>query len=173
MPTKPIALMLVLVWNLCACVPHSNVRTPERAPDFGVLSGIWQGSFQAVSLTPNGPAIPSQINLRLVFAGGKAQVFTREKTTWDEILPGQFSVDFLGTNALIYIVHAGRIPTPAGSRWFETYIVAVTARTSNTLLVRWVRCVNNIDTKPDDPDRAFTVDGEGILDKVSSDSIPN
>jgi hypothetical protein len=79
MPTKPIALMLVIVWNLCACVSHSNVRTPERVPDFGVLSGNWQGSFQAVSPTPNGPAIPFQINLRLVFAGGKAQVFTRDK----------------------------------------------------------------------------------------------
>jgi hypothetical protein len=104
---------------------------------------------------------------------GKRKFSQEIKSTWDEILPGQFNVDFLGTNALIYIVHAGRIPTPAGSKWFETYIVAVTARTSNTLLVRWVRCVNNIDTKPDDPDRAFTVDGEGILDKVSSDSIPN
>jgi len=167
--TKLIALMLVIAWNLCACVSNSNLRAPETVRDFGVLSGTWQGSFQAVSPTPNGPAILSQINLRLVFAGGKAQVFIKEENTWDEILPGQFKVDFLGTNALIYIVHAGRIPTTSGSRWFETYIVAVTAQTSEKFLVRWVRSVNNIDTKSDDPDRAFTVDGEGTLIKVSPD----
>jgi hypothetical protein len=173
MSLKLFALMFALLGNLCACASHYDLRSPESRKDFGVLAGIWQGSFQALSPTPAGPAIPTEINLRLIFKHGKAQVFTKENSRWNEVLPGQFNVDSLGTNALIYKVHAGRIPTPSGSKWFETYMVAVTAQTSSKLLVRWVRCVNNIDTRPDDPDRAFTVDGEGILYKVSSDVAPN
>ena len=166
MSLKSLTLLFALLGNLCGCA--SGLRSPEPR-DFGVLAGTWQGSFKALSPTVAGAAVSTDINLRLVFAHGKAHVFTKEKSAWDEILPGEFNVDFLGTNALIYIVHAGKIPTPSGSKWFETYLVAVTAQTSSRLLVRWVRSVNNTDTKADDPDRAFTVDGEGMLDKIPSD----
>lgn len=148
----------------CASVRTSTTR--ESVPVLGILSGMWEGSFIAESPTLNCTSIPSTIVLRLVLEQGAARVFVNEESTWKEIEPRRFKVEVLGTNALIYIVHAGKIPTAVGSRWFETYLVAATAQNKEKLLIRWLRVVTNIDVSPDDPDRSFTVDGEGILTKV-------
>jgi hypothetical protein len=106
----------------------------------------------------------------LVIGGGTARVFVKDDDgSWAEQgAPGDFTIDVLGTNAVIYMLHAGRIQTPQGSRWFETYLVMATMPNDKQLLVRWVRMVNNVDTPEADPDHAGSSDGEGTLKRISA-----
>lgn len=163
-------IVIVAVLSL-GCYTSARALVPvtpqqEQHQDFGVLEGTWEGAFETRSPTPEGHTVSSQVAIRLVLEDGVARIFAGQGGLWKEVEPGRFTVEFLGTNALIYLVHAGKIPTPEGSRWFEIYLLAVAAKTDDSLLGRWVRVVNHLDTAPNDPNRTFTVDGEVTLKKV-------
>jgi hypothetical protein len=148
----------------CASGSRALVREEPRnaVPGF-VLAGVWEGSL--VATTTDAP-VSFPVNLRLTIQDREARVYTRDSpdSPWEEQgLPGGFVFDVNGTNAVIYANRAGRIPTPEGSRWFETYLVAATVKSPDQLLVHWLRMVTNLDTAVDDPDRAGTSAGDGVL----------
>lgn len=136
------------------------------APD--VLEGSWEGSFEALSPTPEGHSISSSVTIRLTFSSEGARVFSGQGGAWQEVAPDRFKVERLGPHALIHLVHAGQVPGPHGSRWFETYLIAVAAMTEDTLLGHWSRVVSHPDLSPNDPDRAFTVTGDVVLRRVEA-----
>ncbi len=160
---------LLVAASLAGCV--STHPTPESRSERTVFSGIWEGSFSGTTTDSHGSPVSFPVDLRLVFEGDTVRVFARSDSgEWQEQgVPGSFTMDVLGTNAVIYMLHAGRIPTPHGSRWFETYLIASTAVNDTHMLVRWIRAVSNVDTSEDDPDHAGFSSGEGVLNRVESD----
>ncbi|MDB6100974.1 MAG: hypothetical protein JWO52_973 [Gammaproteobacteria bacterium] len=97
---------------------------------------------------------------------GAASIFAKDDDSqWKEV-PGPYKVDCLGRNVLVYLIHAGKVPTAKGQKWIETYLIAGTAVTDSKLLVRWLRVVNNVDAPINANDRAFTIDGEGLLERT-------
>jgi hypothetical protein len=169
MRTLPITLAtLFIAASACAVTVRASATgaAAEQAHGWSILEGSWEGSFEAVSPTPEGHSISSQVTIRLTFHNGSVRVFSGQGGAWEEVAPNRFKVEFIGTNALVYLVHAGQIPTPDGSRWFETYLIAVAARTEDSLLGHWARVVNHPDVAPDDPDRAFTVAGDLVFRRV-------
>jgi hypothetical protein len=145
--------------------------------DYGVATfyGTWEGSFLATTTDSTGAVINFPVNLRLSVKKGDVRVFVRDDVEhpWQGVggsrnLDVAFSMESLGTNAIVHMLHAGRIRTPKGSRWFETYLLALTVETNRKLLVHWLRMVHNVDTAEDDPDHAGDSDGDGVLLKVES-----
>lgn len=147
----------------CASAPQHSMQSSTD------LNGTWEGSFTASTSDDNGGRILFPLNLRLTIKGRDVHVFVRDaaKDPWAEQgLSDPFKFDAVGTAGVIYSNRAGRIPTPEGSRWFETYLVAVTAKSPKQLLVHWMRMVTNIDTRVDDPDHAGVSAGDGVLEKM-------
>jgi hypothetical protein len=134
-----------------------------------VFDGNWQGDFTASTDDHKGGRISFPVNLQLKIHGRQARVFVREPSAqaWAEQgSEDPFLFEARGSVGVIYANRAGRIPTPAGSRWFETYLVAVTVKAPGRLLVHWMRMVTNIDTAVDDPDHAAVSAGDGVLERT-------
>jgi hypothetical protein len=134
----------------------------------GALDGTWEGSFTASTSDDKGGRITFPINLKLTITGKDAHVYVRDTAdrSWAELgTPDPFIFDARGTTGVIYANRAGRILTPKGSRWYETYLVAVAAKAPEQLLVHWMRMVTNIDTPVDDPDHAGVSAGDGVLER--------
>jgi hypothetical protein len=168
MLSKQVATILCSIMLAAGCT--SLPPPPAAQPaDFGVLSGTWEGSFQVTTQTEYPPYV-SEVIIRLVLENGVATLFAKndkDDTEWKDV-PGPYTVEYLGRNVLVYLIHAGKVPKPKGHKWNETYLIAGTAVTDSKLLVRWLRVVNNIDAQLSDNDRAFTIDGEGILERIPS-----
>jgi len=148
----------------CASVP-SQVTVETRG---GVLAGTWEGSIVATTTDEKGAPISFPVSIKLTIDGQDAHIYVRNGNggIWlDQGQSDRFVLDARGTNAVIYSNRAGRIRTPDGSRWFETYLVAVTVKNADQLLVQWLRMVNNVDTSVDDPDHAGISAGQGVLDR--------
>lgn len=153
---------------LIACAPRAYqlVRPEPRnaVPGF-VLDGTWEGSLIASTTGEAGAPITFPVHLRVKIRGGKARVYARDSADlpWKECAPEGFVLDAYGTNAVIYANRAGRIDTPEGSRWFETYLVAASVRAPNELQVHWMRMVTNLDVPADSWERSGTSAGDGVL----------
>jgi hypothetical protein len=119
-----------------------------------------------VSPATGAETVTKDMQIRLVLSHGMARVFMLETAGWEEKKPGHLRMESFGPNAIISSIDDGR--TPNGGPWVETWIVAITARTNDELLMRWVRLVNNTETPLSNPDSKYTFDGEGILMRVAS-----
>lgn len=150
----------------CAPKPYQLVRPEPRnaVPGF-VLDGTWEGSLTASTTDAKGAPLTFPVHLRVKIHGGKALVYARDSPDlpWKKCAPEGFVLDAYGTNAVIYANRAGRIDTPEGSRWFETYLVAASVRAPNELQVHWMRMITNLDVPPDDWERSGASAGDGVL----------
>lgn len=156
---RHLGLVAVVLCAGCA----SELRTEKGDPS---IDGAWQGVFSASTTDEKGALISFPVHLRLIINGGTAQVYARDsaEAPWVEQDDDQpYVVDVRGPNALIYANRAGQAPGPEGSRWYEVYLVLVTLKSTDQLLVHWVRMVNNVDTAIDHPDHAGVSAGDGIL----------
>src|SRR5882757_4815067 len=139
MLSKPLAILC----SIAVAAGCTSLRPPAEQPaDVSILSGTWDGSFQVATQTEYPPFV-SQVTIRLVLESGVASIFAKDDDSqWKEV-PGPYKVECLGRNVLVYLIHAGKVPTPKGHKWIETYLIAGTAVTDSKLLVRWLRVVNN------------------------------
>jgi hypothetical protein len=128
------------------------------------MSGEFESQFTAVSPATGAENVTKAIQIRLLLSHGLARVFMLESAGWEEKKPGRLRMEALGPNAIISSIDDGR--TPNGGPWVETWIVAITARTNDELLMRWVRLVNNTEAPLSNPDSKYTFDGEGVLKRV-------
>lgn len=164
---RPVAAGLVIALLAgCASGPYQFVRPEPRneVPDF-ILFGTWEGPLTATTTDAKGDLVRTPFRLRVQLRENGARVYVQEPgdSRWKEQYPDGFVLDAYGTNAVIYANRAGKVPTPEGSRWFETYLVAASVRSPGELLVHWMRMVTNLDTGADDADRAGTTTADGVL----------
>lgn len=87
------------------------------------------------------------------------------KGEWVEAKPGKFRVDRYKTGAVIY---ASDSAEDGDGNWVESWVLVVTLRAPDELLVVWLRVVNNLDVPLASEHSKFSSQSAGILRRVSS-----
>lgn len=126
------------------------------------LDGTWQGELVPIS----GPGIappPSDFGLiRVQIDNRNVRVFS----DGDEVKPGTFIIERNGTNAVIFSIQSDP-GAPQGRSWVETWAFIVTTGDSDTLLVNYVRVVNNNPLPASEDGARFTQIRTGTLRRLN------
>lgn len=127
---------------------QSRVQKREVPVPF---DGTWNGTlfFDKQGFPATGSAPPASMNLRIDIHGEVVRVFINEDGRLAEVKPGMFHIAPVAANAVIYATEAG------GGEWDETWDFAVTQKDARTLLVEYVRVVNNLGMRPSEPESRF------------------
>jgi hypothetical protein len=140
----------------CATV---TPRPDALTVDCAALAGPWAGSLLVAKATGPGEA-DDELKLRLVFAGDVPRVYIEERGHWMEAKPGSFRSRCLGPTAIVHALDSGR---DDDGTWVEGWTLTVTTRDADSLLARWTRVVNNIDSKKAGK---FASGATGVLERV-------
>jgi hypothetical protein len=102
------------------------------------LDGTWEGELTAISGSGISPPPRHFGVVRLEIFRRNARVFM----DGDEVKPGAFQIERNGSNAVISAIESD--PSSAqGAGWVETWAFIVTLGDADTLIVNYVRVVNN------------------------------
>lgn len=149
-------------------LPLPAVAQSDRA-ETG-LDGAWEGDL--VNIT--GPGIAPPPNdfgpMRLVIDGHNARVYIRDGSTFEEIKAGSFQVQREGANGVISSLQSDP-GNPPGRSWVETWTFVVTLTDANTLVVNYVRVVNNNNMRPDQNGAHFSQIRTGQFHRVHLDHV--
>ncbi|HEY0300964.1 MAG TPA: hypothetical protein VGC36_06515 [Rhizomicrobium sp.] len=137
---------------------------PARAA--GPLDGRWQGvvtfdkeAFLAETSTP-----AAGTTFRIEIDDSIVRVFVLKNGGLVETKPGLFHIAAAATNAVIYANEA----TPEANGWVESRVFVVTPKDDDTLIVQYVRVVNNRGLPGSDPQARFATRGAGAFGRVKS-----
>jgi hypothetical protein len=113
----------------------------SSAEDTGPIDGVWEGTLDWV----HGPGLqkreyPSQV-WRMVLEGDNAKMFIVRNGKLQEVHPGKWKVERLGSNVLIHGITSG---TDSDGQWIETSSFILLKRDPNTLGVVHAGAVNNV-----------------------------
>lgn len=149
----------------CSCA--TAVPRPQTALDESCagLAGSWEGTLSVRGDESKSVAGGNDLRLRLVFAGPQARVFLVEGGSWMEAKSGSFAARCLGPSAIVHAIDSDR---DLDGTWVESWVIAVTARSRDEVLARWVRMVNNLDLPLENRSSKFSFDGLGTLRRVST-----
>jgi hypothetical protein len=127
---------LFLVTTAAMTFATEAARATESTP-LG-LDGTWVGELTPIS----GPGLsppPRHFGvIRLEIDGLNVRVFSDDR----EPKPGLFTINRHGSNAVITAIQADP-GAPVGASWVETWTFIVTVGDPSTLIVNYVRVVNN------------------------------
>jgi len=87
-----------------------------------------------------------------------------------EIKANTFEVQRVGTNAVISSIQSDE-GNPAGTSWVETWTFVVTLTSPNTLVVNYVRVVNNNNMRPEQDGAHFSQIRTGQFHRVHLDHV--
>lgn len=143
-----------------------SAAAQEYVTSVGILDGTWEGNLDPVSAAGLSPT--RLRGVRLVISGQSVRVFIPNDGSPREIKPGTFTIQRDGTNAVITSIEAdpGR---PRNEGWVETWCFVITLRDADTLIVNFVRVVNNNDAPADQTSARFSQIASGDLRRVADD----
>jgi hypothetical protein len=151
-----------------ATLPLSAAAQTQRADSD--LNGAWEGEL--VNIT--GPGIAPPPNdfgpMRLVIDGHSARVCMREGAAFQEMKSDTFTVERNGTNAVISSIESDGGSRP-GTSWVETWTFVVTLADADTLVVNYVRVVNNNNLRSDQDGAHFSQIRTGQFHRVHVDHV--
>jgi hypothetical protein len=148
---------------LCACTtaPVANRTTAISSPHAeDKLTGNWDGVLSE-KRTPT-----EAFGIRLTLNKAGINVFHQNSVTgaWSEAMPGLFHMSQQGGNAVLHATDSGR---DADGTWVETWVLVLTCRSDDELLVEWVRMVNNVDLPATKSGKTFSYGATGTLKRVA------
>lgn len=125
------------------------------------LDGTWEGELAPIS----GPGIaPPPIDfgtIRLEIHLHNVRVFSNG----NEVKPGAFQIERNGANAVITAIQSDP-GAPLGHSWVETWAFIVTVGAADTLIVNYVRVVNNNHLPASEDGARFSQIRTGILRRL-------
>ena len=181
-----LGLCLASLAAMGGCVAAARV-TPDkvaaqRAPDGRLasdpmfqFSGVWEGRIELFDAPRFADGTGHAINVRFVVSSDGVRVFTSKVTElhkpnfdWQEVKSGFFSIEQWGSQAVITSTTSGR---DEDSLWVESSTYTLVHDTPKTLVVYWVRAVNNLDVPADNPEHHFAWGGSGQFHKVDDEDL--
>ncbi|RDI97437.1 hypothetical protein DVT68_16970 [Dyella solisilvae] len=138
--------------------------------------GVWEGRIELFDAPRFANGAGHTINVRFVIDANGAHVFTGEVGTlhnpdfdWREVKPGQFDLVQNGAQAVVTATTTGH---DKDGLWVESSTYTLVHDSPNTLVVYWVRAVNNLDLPADNPDHHFAWGGSGRFHRVDESDVP-
>jgi hypothetical protein len=154
-----------LVAALAAAIAFaSTARAQTTEPS---LDGYWAGTL--VNITGSGIAPPPDGEfpvIRLQIDQRNVRVYSGQ----DEVKPGTFEITRNGTNAVITSIQSDP-GAPDGQSWVETWTFVVSLADANTLIVNYVRVVNNNNAPSTETGARFTQVRTGLFRRVQPDHV--
>lgn len=169
-------LLACLLALLAGCTGDKVVKNlPLQAPQGRSASdpmfqfvGTWQGRidfFDAPRFEPDSKG--QSMDVRFVIRPQNAKVFARPVSNatapWTEVKPGFFAGKTWGSQAVISSLTSG---TDKDGLWVESVSFTLVHDSPMTLVVYYVRAVNNLDLPVANPDAHFAWGGSGQLQRV-------
>jgi hypothetical protein len=127
------------------------------------LDGEWTGVLENVS----GPGVAPPPDG--AFPSVRLQIDQRNARVWfgdDEVKAGTFEIRRDGTNAVISSIESDA-GSPPGRSWIETWTFVVTLAGPDTLVVNFVRVVNNNNMRPSEDGAHFSQIRTGQFRRVA------
>jgi hypothetical protein len=142
-----------------------------QRPLIGSLDGAWEGTLHDIAgrgldVVPNQP--PGVF--RIFLQDEIVQIFIRESDAFVEVKPGRFTVQRRGSNAIISSIDNDP-GSPLGSSWVETWTFAVTLKDTNTLIVNYLRVVNNNQLEATVDGARFTLMRTGEFQRIDVENV--
>ena len=142
-----------------------------QRPLIGSLDGTWQGTFHNIAgpgldVVPNQP----QAIFRIFLQDEIAQIFIQEGGDFVEVKPRNFTVQRRGSNAVITSIDNDP-GNPLGASWVETWTFAVTLKDINTLIVNYLRVVNNNHQEASVDGARFTLMRTGEFQRIDAENV--
>lgn len=168
--------LLCLLVLLAGCAARKTVKNPPpQAPQGRSASdpmfqfrGTWQGRidfFNAPRFEPSSKR--TSMEIRFVIHLPSVRVFTRpvsNKTApWAEVNSGQFGGQIWGSQAVLNSVTSGN---DSDGLWIESISFTLVHDSPMTLVVYFIRAVNNLDLPVANPDAHFAWGGSGQFQRV-------
>jgi hypothetical protein len=168
-----LALLLAL---LSGCVGDKVIRNlPLQAPQgrspsdpMFQFAGTWQGKiefFDAPRFAPS--AKGTSMDIRFVIDMPSVRVFARpvsnRAAAWSEVKPGFFGAQAWGPQAVISSLTSGK---DSDGLWVESISFTLVHDSPMTLVVYYVRAVNNLDLPVANPDAHFAWGGSGQFQRI-------
>jgi hypothetical protein len=152
-------------------VPAAAAFSAAKAP-YGFMSsdpmfqfvGTWEGTLEGHSGPNLVAGAGSKIAFRIVIDPQQAHVFQQLDSRWSEMKPGTFSVYNWGSQAVVYSLTSG---TDEDGTWVEGSSFTLMHNSPSSLIVYWLRTVNNLNLSADNPDFYFTWEFSGEMHKFS------
>ncbi len=135
-PNRRLFLLAASAVTMSACAT-ATAQTTETG-----LDGYWEGALENVVGAGVAPPPTSFPPVRLFIYRDTVRVFMNDGGSVEEVKPGTFSIRREGPNAVITSIQSdpgNRI----GTSWVETWTFVVTLGDADTLIVNYVRIVNN------------------------------
>jgi hypothetical protein len=126
------------------------------------LSGSWKGSIPIHDGAGEGENLDLKLELT---KNDEVELWLINEGDWVEAKPGKFRISRHRSNAVIYATDSAE---DDDGTWVETWVLVVTLRTPDELLVVWSRVVNNLDVPLTSEHSKFSSQAAGILKRVSS-----
>jgi hypothetical protein len=144
--------------TLLAAPAHAQSSAPG-------LDGDWVGTLEnitgpGIAPPPNGPA-PM---LRLSIDRQNVRIFMDDR----EVKPGTFEIRREAANAVIHSIQSDP-GARVGASWVETWTFVVTLADPDTLIVNYVRVVNNNHIEPSEDGARFSQIRTGQLRRAPRD----
>lgn len=147
---------------LCGCATASTRPAPASGGSCDQLNGAWEGSLPIGGSGTGGSAL-DELKVRLIFTAGSPKVQHMERGKWAETMPGSFQARCRGPSAVVHAIDSAR---DNDGTWFESWVLTVTMREKDALLVKWVRMVNNVDVPLSKSSSKFTAEAAGVLQRI-------
>jgi hypothetical protein len=153
--------MRLLVVSALLLIGGCSDSVSERTTESDTrLNGLWEGSI------PIRDTEGENLDLKLDLArDDEVELWLIDEGDWVEAKPGKFRVSRYMSNAVIYVTDSAE---DGDGTWVESWVLVVTLRAPDELLVVWSRVVNNLDVPLADEHSKFSSQAAGVLRRVSS-----
>jgi hypothetical protein len=159
-------LLVAAAFVLCQVLLAPPSRAADLGPsNIGNFDGTWQGVvyFDKEALLKETSTPAGGAAMRIDVHDPVVRVYFMENNVPTEVNAGTFHFAPVETNAVIF----GTEESPKDG-WVETWTFVVTQKDSDTLLVQYVRVVNNIGTPLSDENSKFATRGQGEFKRIKS-----